>query len=55
MRVELYPESAGAHEFLGDAWAASGDVDRARGSYEEALAHGGDEARVREKMDKLAR
>lgn len=53
MRVARYPENYRGYEFLGDAWAAAGDVARARGYYEEALRRSGGEARVRGKLEKL--
>jgi Tfp pilus assembly protein PilF len=55
MRVELYPESARAYEFLGDVWAAKGEVDKARGYYQQAMARSGENPRIREKIDKLGR
>lgn len=53
MRLQRYPESAGALEFLGDLEAARGDTARARRFYDESLAR---KARpeVREKRDRLA-
>ncbi len=53
MRVDLYPESYRAHEFLGDAYAAQGEVQQARTHYEHALARSAGNARIREKLDKL--
>ncbi len=55
IRAELYPESFGAYEFLGDVWADKGDVGKARGYYERALAKSPNQAAVREKLDALGR
>jgi len=53
IRTERYPESFRAWEFLGDVWAAKGEVEKARGYYEQALELGGDAAALREKLAKL--
>jgi hypothetical protein len=53
IRVELYPESSRAYEFLGDVWAAKGDVEKARVYYEDALARSPDDDAIREKLNEL--
>jgi predicted alpha/beta superfamily hydrolase len=53
MRVRLYPESFRAYEFLGDVWAGKGDIERARGYYEQALERSGGNPGLREKIAKL--
>lgn len=55
MRVDLFPESARAYEFLGDMWAAKKDATKARADYEQSLTRNADNAALREKMDKLGR
>jgi len=55
MRASLYPGSWRAQAFLGDAWAARGDQQKARGYYEAALAKGGDRVRLQERLDRLGR
>ena len=54
IRVRLYPESHRAYEFLGDVWAARGDKAKARSYYEQSLAKGADDPRIRGKIDKLS-
>ena len=54
IRTELYPESFRAFEFLGDVWGARGDVERARGYYDEALVRDPGNVEIREKRDDLA-
>jgi tetratricopeptide (TPR) repeat protein len=53
MRAELYPESFRARVFLGDVWADKGDVEKARGYYEQALAKSPDNAAIRKKLEEL--
>lgn len=55
MSIGVYPEDFRAYEFLGDVWAARGEVDKARGYYEQALARRPGNARLEEKLEKLAR
>ncbi len=50
IRAELYPESARAHEFLGDLWAKRGEREKARQHYETALAHDPDNADLQAKL-----
>ena len=53
MRVSQYPESAGAHEFLGDLLAGEGSTDEARRHYEHALALDPDDEDLRDKLSEL--
>jgi len=53
--LELYPESRRAPAFLGDQWAARGDVARARSYYERALARSPGNAALRKKLEALGR
>lgn len=55
MRVQLYPDSYRAYAFLGDVWAAKGEVDRARDYYQQALAKSPGASAVREKLTQLGR
>jgi predicted alpha/beta superfamily hydrolase len=54
IRAELYPESYRAQEFLGDVWAAKGEVEKARGYYEQALAKNPGSEAIRDKLSALA-
>jgi len=53
IRAELYPESFRAYEFLGDVWADKGEVEKARGYYEQAIAKSPDHPAIKEKLDIL--
>ena len=53
IRAALYPESFRAYVFLGDAWAAKGDRERARSYYEQALRRAPDNASIKEKLGEL--
>jgi predicted alpha/beta superfamily hydrolase len=53
IRAELYPESFRAYEFLGDARAGQGDLEKARRYYELALAKSPDHAAIRDKLNAL--
>ena len=53
MRVARFPESAGAHEFLGDVSSASGDVEAAREHYRHSLELKPGDPAVREKLEAL--
>ncbi|GMV06521.1 MAG: hypothetical protein AMXMBFR53_27970 [Gemmatimonadota bacterium] len=55
MRAALYPDSWRAMVFLGDVWAAKGDVPKARKYLETALAMSGGRPQVQERLDKLGR
>ncbi len=51
--VEAYPDSANAHDSLGEAYALSGDKARAIASYERALALDPSSENARESLEKL--
>jgi predicted alpha/beta superfamily hydrolase len=51
--AELYPETSRAFEFLGDAWAAEGEIEKARDYYQDALARSPDDDGIREKLSGL--
>jgi hypothetical protein len=53
LRVARFPDHPRPYEGLGDLWAARGDAEKARGSYEQALARNGYEPRIRRKIDRL--
>jgi Tfp pilus assembly protein PilF len=53
IRAEAYPESYRAYSFLGDVWAGKGDIEKARGCYEQALAKHPGDAAIRKKLDEL--
>ena len=53
IRIELYPESFRAYEFLGDLWAGRNETGKARSYYEEALARSPENAAIKEKLGKL--
>ena len=53
MRVERFPESWSAHEFLGDVGAAMGDLEQARIHYGHSLELNPGNEQVLEKLDSL--
>ncbi|NNF26292.1 MAG: hypothetical protein HKN73_03595, partial [Gemmatimonadetes bacterium] len=53
MRVERFPDSWSAHEFLGDVSAAMGDTDQARTHYRHSLDLKPGNEQVLEKLESL--
>ena len=53
IRVDLFPDSYRAYDFLGDVWSAKGDASKAREYYTKALWRSPDNAAIREKLDEL--